>query len=182
MDNDGDGVTDCAEVWCKANMSECGFTEDCSDGLDNDGDGYEDCADAECAGDTACPAQACGPQQHVLACNEPPTDVLLGGSSHIDAYSCSDVELPGGELVFSLGSGLSGPVAWEGTSELGAGARALLIAGECASTACQQETAAGFDGQMSIAWEADPALEYWIVVENASPWEAFVWQTTLSCL
>ncbi len=50
-DNDGDGLTDCADPDCKSNsISACKENTDakCKDGLDNDGDGTTDCDDTDC--------------------------------------------------------------------------------------------------------------------------------------
>jgi hypothetical protein len=54
LDNDCDGFADCAD-------GDCGPAgdEDCSDGLDNDCDGQIDCADSDCCGWP--PPNACCP-------------------------------------------------------------------------------------------------------------------------
>ena len=56
VDNDGDGLTDCADPDC-AGISICGpegKDVSCSDGYDNDGDGDIDCLDAGCAKNRSC--------------------------------------------------------------------------------------------------------------------------------
>ena len=64
IDDDGDGLTDCADADCAADPA-CAPpppAEVCNDGIDNDGDGATDCADADCAADPACappPAEVC---------------------------------------------------------------------------------------------------------------------------
>jgi hypothetical protein len=50
MDEDGDGLVDCAEPAC----ADPACPEDCSNALDDDADGLADCADLDCAG-PACP-------------------------------------------------------------------------------------------------------------------------------
>lgn len=51
MDNDGDGLADCADPDCHG-TSACApiMSEDCDNGLDDDGDGAVDCNDADCDG------------------------------------------------------------------------------------------------------------------------------------
>jgi hypothetical protein len=67
IDNDGNGLTDCADPSC-AGLScgtGCGCAAGrktelaCHDGLDNDGDGLVDCADPDCTGKSCGPGCAC---------------------------------------------------------------------------------------------------------------------------
>jgi len=51
VDNDGDGMNDCADPDC-AGAVVC--IEDCTNGTDDDGDGETDCADSDCSADAAC--------------------------------------------------------------------------------------------------------------------------------
>lgn len=54
IDNDQDGLTDCADPSCIEEIS-CEIGENCSNGVDDDFDGAADCSDApECCGDPAC--------------------------------------------------------------------------------------------------------------------------------
>ncbi len=58
VDNDGDGLLDCADTDC-ANDTICacasgGCSENCNDGIDNDLDGAVDCADTDCADASIC--------------------------------------------------------------------------------------------------------------------------------
>jgi len=56
VDNDGDGLMDCADQDCQLDVN-CQLPSNetsCTDGLDNDGDGFIDCADADCSNDSAC--------------------------------------------------------------------------------------------------------------------------------
>ncbi len=57
IDNDNDGLTDCADPEC-SNEPAC--PEVCNDSVDNDADGLIDCADSECLGNSACPEGLCG--------------------------------------------------------------------------------------------------------------------------
>lgn len=55
MDNDGDGLTDCADPGCSRIPACTGEGEsDCGDGLDNDANGFADCSDFGCASDPVC--------------------------------------------------------------------------------------------------------------------------------
>ncbi len=59
VDNDSDGVVDCADPDCQGLQGPgggiCQLPESsCSDGYDNDGDGSSDCADPDCVSDPAC--------------------------------------------------------------------------------------------------------------------------------
>ncbi|MCL7486958.1 MAG: choice-of-anchor F family protein [Desulfobulbaceae bacterium] len=56
LDNDGDGLIDCADPDCEG-IEMCGPEgkgDTCSDGYDNDGDGQIDCYDSGCAKNRAC--------------------------------------------------------------------------------------------------------------------------------
>jgi hypothetical protein len=52
LDDDRDGLFDCADPDCAFNVS-C-YESSCSDSVDNDGDGATDCDDTECFADAAC--------------------------------------------------------------------------------------------------------------------------------
>jgi len=59
LDNDLDGLTDCADSGCNnvGNIGEkCQYSQEltCNDGFDNDGDGNVDCADSDCGGTEVC--------------------------------------------------------------------------------------------------------------------------------
>jgi len=56
IDNDCDGMIDCADKQCGSNpvCAPSVTPEVCDDGIDNDGDGKVDCADRDCRRDPAC--------------------------------------------------------------------------------------------------------------------------------
>ncbi len=59
LDNDGDGLTDCADPDCHDVAPPCEDPErSCSDEFDNDGDGLTDCVDDSCLGQPACAADS----------------------------------------------------------------------------------------------------------------------------
>ena len=61
IDDDADGMTDCADVDCVRDPA-CRvlLLEVCGDGLDNDENSLTDCDDSACAGDAACIAADAG--------------------------------------------------------------------------------------------------------------------------
>jgi hypothetical protein len=76
VDNDCDGLIDCADSDCSANPA-CApicMPEVCNDGLDNDCDGFVDCADSDCSANPAClPSDApdLKAEKIKLKCNPP---------------------------------------------------------------------------------------------------------------
>ncbi|MCA9650582.1 MAG: pre-peptidase C-terminal domain-containing protein [Myxococcales bacterium] len=54
LDDDGDGITDCADSDCAADPSCAPDPEICDNGIDDDGDGDADCSDSDCTGDPVC--------------------------------------------------------------------------------------------------------------------------------
>ena len=61
LDNDGDGLVDCADPDCASNPACQTSPEICTNGQDDDGDGLVDCSDPDCASDPACqvPTEIC---------------------------------------------------------------------------------------------------------------------------
>jgi hypothetical protein len=60
IDNDEDGVGDCADIIdCSAEPT-CNPERLCADGVDNDEDGTQDCQDTDCATDPSCAEFNCG--------------------------------------------------------------------------------------------------------------------------
>jgi subtilisin-like proprotein convertase family protein len=57
IDNDGDGLVDCADPDC-ADLLLC-VPEVCDDEVDNNGDGLVDCADPQCSQELACVPEVC---------------------------------------------------------------------------------------------------------------------------
>ncbi len=54
LDDDGDGVADCADADCFHHPACTGRIEICDNGYDDDGDGLVDCDDPDCIGFSAC--------------------------------------------------------------------------------------------------------------------------------
>ncbi len=65
FDDDGDGLTDCADPVCKGAKA-CAEKE-CSDGKDNDQDGYIDCHDPDCEYVDVCHPETCASFYECLA-------------------------------------------------------------------------------------------------------------------
>lgn len=57
VDDDGDGLVDCADPDCAVAPS-C-LSEDCGNGTDDDGDGLADCDDPDCSGSPGCVPEEC---------------------------------------------------------------------------------------------------------------------------
>ena len=56
FDDDGDGLTDCADPDCAGDPA-CQFMEICTNGIDDDRDGFIDCNDPDCVNHPACAPQ-----------------------------------------------------------------------------------------------------------------------------
>ncbi len=84
IDNDLDGLTDCADDDCASDIACTGpVPEVCTDGIDNDSDGMVDCADDDCASATECQL--------------PPTEICTDGiDNDLDSWvDCSDSDCAG---------------------------------------------------------------------------------------
>ncbi len=77
VDNDGDGLTDCADAACTTDSS-CQLppAEICDNGLDDDLDGAADCSDSDCAGHTVCTAGGSPPTSVMEAVIKPAESAL----------------------------------------------------------------------------------------------------------
>ena len=106
VDNDEDGLTDCADPDCTADPT-CpeGI---CDDGLDNDLDSLTDCSDADCFGQAGCTSEA--------ICDDD-LDNDDDGLTDWDDTDCSDVIVfiePGSPYVPPSDSERDGPVYGQG--------------------------------------------------------------------
>ena len=79
VDNNLNGLTDCAEPSCAASSPSCQSETQCTDGLDNNLNGLIDCADPDCfaaCSKPAAPPESCLPSQDLdgdnrIACADP---------------------------------------------------------------------------------------------------------------
>jgi hypothetical protein len=71
VDNDGDGLVDCADTDCKA-FDFCKENSEarCSDGVDNDADSLTDCADPDCCAFDACVNEPLCGERSTTACTD----------------------------------------------------------------------------------------------------------------
>lgn len=71
VDNDGNGLTDCADSSCQQfDFCKENSTARCEDGVDNDADGRTDCEDDDCCSVPSCaPQPSCG-ERTVAACTD----------------------------------------------------------------------------------------------------------------
>jgi cysteine-rich repeat protein len=96
LDDDGDGLTDCADPDC-VDQAVCRPETSCHDGLDNDADGRVDCADLDCAGSAACSPGACQTDRDLgVVTPGSPALVEVDTSTAVDAFSTGCARLGGG--------------------------------------------------------------------------------------
>lgn len=92
VDNDGNGLADCADASCRQ-FDFCSETteESCSDGRDNDRDGRVDCKDAKCCGFGGCATEpSCG-EKTSAACTDG-IDNDNNGLTDCADFSCTAVQ------------------------------------------------------------------------------------------
>lgn len=113
LDDDGDGLTDCADddCWgvgpCPAPPTdEVGL---CFDEVDNDDDGATDCADDDCWGEPQC-VQACSVTSVSVLCGFSQGSTTGGGKTQMNTYSCHSSPALGKEIVYRFVAPSSGPV------------------------------------------------------------------------
>ncbi len=92
MDNDCDGLVDCADPDCALNPACASAETDCDDGQDNDSDGSTDCLDSDCVGQ---PCDSMGRTCAGGVCNCPggASETLCGDSADNDCdglVDCAD--------------------------------------------------------------------------------------------
>ena len=93
VDNDEDGLTDCADIDCvDAHACNAQGPEDnaawCADGLDNDGNGYTDCVDWSCIPTAACRTAEPIEEITIDACSDG-LDSDWDGHIDCDDYDCA---------------------------------------------------------------------------------------------
>jgi hypothetical protein len=87
MDNDDDGLRDCADPDCYGDTTHCTSEVHCADGADNDGDGDTDCADTDCQ---ASAYWCTGTEDMDRLCNDG-VDNDGDGQSDCDDSDCSTI-------------------------------------------------------------------------------------------
>jgi Putative metal-binding motif len=113
VDNDCDGLVDCADPNCAAS---CTTPENCKDGIDNDGDTLRDCDDPDCQ-HKACDSASAGSFCCGTACKNLGTDPLnCGGCGAVcPSGACSPVggTKPSGVCTCNVDAGCprTGPTA-----------------------------------------------------------------------
>lgn len=88
VDNDGNGLVDCADPSCKV-FDFCNETGEarCADGIDNDADGASDCKDVDCCSQPRCASEpACG-ERTTAACTDA-RDNDLNGLTDCADFAC----------------------------------------------------------------------------------------------
>ncbi|MBI3185151.1 MAG: hypothetical protein HYZ28_23695 [Myxococcales bacterium] len=108
LDNDKDGLVDCADQDCAQDPS-CGTQTkelNCSNGIDDDRDGAVDCQDTDCHSSTSC---SCTPQGTINCCYSKcaPNETLQCLGGNICGYPCTCVPSSADAGVADAGSALS---------------------------------------------------------------------------
>ena len=160
---------------------DCVAVEICGDGIDNDGNGLADCADPTCASGSECGPQVCGQEVVALGCGDIIDYTFGGGDSFMSVYNCSDEAMPGPDVIFNLGSGLSGYVFWQAIVGDSKSSRAFLLAGQCDTSSCVEVVYPNAQGELQLKFEADPELNYWVVVDGDQISLPLVYGASMEC-
>ncbi|MEZ4391018.1 MAG: PPC domain-containing protein [Polyangiales bacterium] len=102
VDDDGDGLVDCADrdcatsIFCTCTPTPERDARSCSDRVDNDCDGQADCADPDCAGTAACCRPTATRELGVAACTDGIDNDCDGVADCADS-DCRPSQNPGGE-------------------------------------------------------------------------------------
>jgi hypothetical protein len=167
LDNDGDGLIDCADPDCGNESPECAGDDDsvgddddsafvgetnCSDTLDNDFDNATDCDDPDCALDANC--QAPVPE----ICNNTFDDDFDGYADCLDLDCVNDPHCGGSGSVFAgselasgtcaIGSGLTNCLLMVGNPT--EGAQGHIEAGEIVEAAVRVSTSHGAVAELAL--------------------------------
>ncbi len=114
VDDDKDGLVDCADTDCAKDAACAGKETKCADKLDDDKDGMTDCADADCKVDLACQASACQDDFAINCGNtEKYNNAGSGSTKAISGYDCADGKAngeTGAEYTYSYTAQCDGPV------------------------------------------------------------------------
>lgn len=113
LDDDGDGLTDCAERACDG-IAGCRLPPDseldlCGDRLDNDADGATDCDDGDCHDDAGC-LESCEVLTGSIYCNYHQGFDNGSGKARATHYACTDVPQSAREVVFRIDAGFTGRI------------------------------------------------------------------------
>ena len=173
VDNDGDGLTDCADSECVADLA-CASTTStgekiCDDGKDNDSDGLTDCDDSDCAAASNC---TCAPD-NALTCGDNWTFWNDGPSStqNIETWQCKDGTVygeTGNEYTFTYTATCSSPVTISINKTQGTGFLDLFVldgGGICGPSACTNHSLMT-SGKASVKFNAVKGQSYDVTIDG----------------
>ena len=171
VDDDSDGVVDCADPDCAWSGS-CQATEtSCGDGVDNDGDGVHDCQDGDCFGDGSCVGFTCDAST-LLGCGDVEAGTNTGGPSDIVNYGCGGVPETGPEASYAFVAPTSTQVTVTVsglTADLDVYVISAFANGGCEwSTGCITHSSTGGTNDEQLTFNANAGELYYIVVDGFS--------------
>jgi hypothetical protein len=111
VDNDTDGLTDCADEDCEATAFCVG--EKCNDGFDDDGDGLVDCADPDCAAGPDCEAACKASANAYCGLSTFWKTDGYGSANSVSNYLCGPAVFDGPEFVYQFNATTSSIVTVE---------------------------------------------------------------------
>jgi hypothetical protein len=200
VDDDGDGLADCADPHCRAVDPACRET-DCGDGADDDGDGFIDCGDPDCLDAPECGGEDCAngvdddgdtlvdcyddtcfahascdascTVDQMVRCDRILTGSTAGVASAIDDWPwCAGRRLTGGERVYELA--LEANVLLRATLETAADLDLLLLRGRCGVYSCVEAADALLETELV-------AGDRWFVVVDGPAGAGGAFTLTLAC-
>ncbi|MCX6779064.1 MAG: hypothetical protein NTU97_02440, partial [Candidatus Magasanikbacteria bacterium] len=133
VDNDDDGLVDCADPDCFADSNCTAKREVCIGGVDEDLDGKTDCADPDCRFDNNC-VSSCATQDQIT-CGESKIDNTLSYSNMISGYDCAALDESGPEKAYIFTAETSGTITIS-LSNLGADMDVFVLEDLCQANEC----------------------------------------------
>lgn len=183
LDDDQNGLTDCADPLCAQVTSCVGSTVEtqCEDEVDSDQDGQTDCEDSDCAEALACiqtctftpPAVSCGFQQGV--------NTGSGASTATD-YPCGPSS-PGPEIAYRFKPQAAGLVTATMSSP-DAGARLYALPDQgfgCAPLTCEAWDEADAGGPAVVQFVAAAGQTWYLVVDGAVADQGVTYSLKVTC-
>lgn len=153
VDNDGDGLVDCADT------DDCVCVpETCDNGVDDDNDGDIDCADFDCVFASNCVA-TCSTQS-AMVCGVEYSGTTVGAGNDISGYSCTSKDQTGPDVAYSFTPDQDGVVVF-GLSNLKTDLDLNILGGTCAANACPT----GGHGNNWVTLNVTVGTTYFVMVD-----------------
>lgn len=183
LDDDQNGLTDCADPLCAA-AEGCQGTQvetQCEDTIDSDGDGATDCDDADCAEALAC-IQTCAFTPPAVACGFSQGASTNSGASTATDYPCGPSS-PGPEIAYRFKPQTAGVVTATLASG-SAGARLYALRDQgfgCAPLTCETMDEAQSDDPAQIKFVAAVGQTWYLVVDGATAGQGVQYSLSVEC-